>query len=99
MFKAIEQYGNMTNQQIYFSGAKTRFVHTGLGLICEIWMFFYLLFALFPLMFNYCRVQNMFTLQFITYSDVVFKVATTAILIQTRGVQSMFSMEKTINTR
>ena len=30
-----EQYGNMTNQQIYFSGL-TSFVHTCLGLICEI---------------------------------------------------------------
>ena len=28
-----ERYGNMTNQQIYFSGL-TRFVHTCLGLIC-----------------------------------------------------------------
>ena len=36
-----ERYGNMTNQQIYFLGL-TRFVHTCLGLICEIWMFFYL---------------------------------------------------------
>ena len=34
-----ERYGNMTNQQIYFSGL-TCFVHTCLGLICEIWMFF-----------------------------------------------------------
>ena len=34
-----ERYGNMTNQQIYFS-VLTRFVHTCLGLICEIWMLF-----------------------------------------------------------
>ena len=35
-----EQYGNMTNQQINFSGL-TRFVHTCLGLVCEILMSFY----------------------------------------------------------
>ena len=34
-----EEYGSMTNHQIYFSGL-TRFVHTCLGLICEIWMLF-----------------------------------------------------------
>ena len=34
-----DRYGNITNQQIYLSGL-TRFVHTCLGLICEIWMFF-----------------------------------------------------------
>ena len=32
-----ERYCNMTNQQIYFSGW-TRFVHTSLGLICDIWI-------------------------------------------------------------
>ena len=36
-----EQYGNMTNQQIYFSGL-TRFLHTYLDLICEIWVFLFL---------------------------------------------------------
>ena len=36
-----ERYGNMTNQQIYFSDL-ARFVHTYLGLICEIWVLFYL---------------------------------------------------------
>ena len=34
------------------------------------------------------------TFQFITYPDVVYKVATAAILIQTRGVQSVLSLEK-----
>ena len=33
------------------------------------------------------------TLHFITYPDVVYKVATAAFLIQTRGVQSVFSLE------
>ena len=46
-----ERYDNMMNQQIYFSGLN-RFVHICLGLICEIWMFFYLYFALIPLIFN-----------------------------------------------
>ena len=36
-----EGYGKMMNHQIYFSGL-TRFIHTCLSLICEIWMFFYL---------------------------------------------------------
>ena len=39
----------MTNQQIIFSGL-TRFVHTCLGLICELWMFFYLYFAFIQLL-------------------------------------------------
>ena len=33
------------------------------------------------------------TLHLITYPDVMYKVATAAILIQTRGVQSVFSLE------
>ena len=33
------------------------------------------------------------TLQFITYPDDVYKVATAAIFIQTKGVQSMFSLK------
>ena len=33
------------------------------------------------------------TLHLITYPDVMYKAATAAILIQTRGVQSMFSLE------
>ena len=37
---------------------------------------------------------NFQLLQFITYPDVVYKVTTAAILIQTRGVQSVFSLEK-----
>ena len=37
------------------------------------------------------------TLRFKTYPDVVYKVATAAILIQTRGVQSVFSLEKDDN--
>ena len=36
-----ERYGNMTKQQIYFSGL-TRFVHTCLGLICEFECFVFL---------------------------------------------------------
>ena len=39
---------------------------------------------------------NIFTLQFITYPDIMYKVATAAILIQTRGVQSVFSLENHI---
>ena len=38
-------------------------------------------------------VTKFCTLQFITYPDVVYKVATAMILIQTRGVQSVFSLE------
>ena len=55
--------------------------------------------VLFPLIcFNSLNFQllqwtQFCTLQFITYPDVVYKVATTAILIQTRGVQSVFSLE------
>ena len=37
-------------------------------------------------------------LQLITYPDVMYKVATAAILIQTRGVQSLFSLEMTIRS-
>ena len=32
----------------------------------------------------------------LTYPDVLYKVATAAILIQTRGVQSVFSLEKSL---
>ena len=44
----------------------------------------------------YYKVQcaKFCTLHFITYPDVGYKVATAAILIQTRGVQSVFSLEK-----
>ena len=38
-------------------------------------------------------VYNFCTLQFITCPDVVYKVATAAILIQTKGVQRVFSLE------
>ena len=38
--------------------------------------------------------KKMCTLYFITYPDVVYKVTTAAIIIQTRGVQSVFSLEK-----
>ena len=40
---------------------------------------------------------NIFTLQFITYPDIMYKVATAAILIQTRCVQRVFSLEKELN--
>ena len=36
------------------------------------------------------------TLHYITYPDVVYKVVTAAILIQTRGVQSVISLEKSL---
>ena len=39
------------------------------------------------------------TLHFITYPDVVYKVAIAAIFIQTRGVQSVFSQEIVITPR
>ena len=45
----------------------------------------------------YCGTSVFFfhpVLHFITYLDVVHKVATAAILIQTRGVQNVFSLEK-----
>ena len=39
------------------------------------------------------------TLQFITYPDVMYKVATAAILIQTRGVQRVFILENIMNEK
>ena len=50
--------------------------------------------------FHYRFSTKFCTLQFITYPDVVYKVATAAILIQTISVQSVFSLEKfTVSSR
>ena len=42
------------------------------------------------------HVQNFCTMHLIKYPDVVYKVANDAILIQTRCVQSVVSLEKTV---
>ena len=76
-----ERYGIMTNQQIFFR-LNTRCTHLScLGLICEIWMFFYLRFALIPWIFNYCSA--------------VYKILYTAVYNISRCcVQSVLSLEK-----
>ena len=43
------------------------------------------------------HVQNFCTMHLIKYPDVVYKVANDAILIQTRCVQSVVSLEKYIS--
>ena len=42
------------------------------------------------------EVQCTKLLHFITYPDVVYKVATATILIQTRGIQSVLILEKEV---
>ena len=50
----------------------------------------------FPWSTNFSFRRQIYTLHFITYPDVVYKVTTAAIFIQTRGVKCLFSLENSI---